>query len=115
MARCFRLGLLGSLSPLFPAEPGGVRRPPIASMLRTETEAPFGPRTTIRYTLPDQLPVTLRVYDALGRLVSTLVEGEQAPGEHEVGIDATSLQSGVYYYRLVAGPYSESRKFTVVK
>ena len=109
----------GPLSPeelkRLPLEPGGVRPPPNPSTLRSETEGTIGPRTTIRYMLPDRLPVSLRLYDALGRLVSTLVDAEEGPGGHEVSIDAGSLQSGVYYYRLIAGPYSENRKLMVVK
>lgn len=76
---------------------------------------PFNPSTTIRYALPAQAQVTLTVYDALGRSVAELVNGEQAAGEHQVRFDASRLASGVYYYRLQAGSWSATRKLMLVK
>jgi hypothetical protein len=63
---------------------------------------PFNPTTKIRYELPIGSDVSLKVYDMLGREVATLVSGIQASGSHEVNLDASSLSSGMYLYKLEA-------------
>jgi len=59
--------------------------------------------------------VTLKVFDVLGREVTTLVDGELSPGEHSVVFNGESLPSGVYFYRLRAGSFVEQRKMVLVK
>ncbi|MFA3784145.1 T9SS type A sorting domain-containing protein [Melioribacteraceae bacterium 4301-Me] len=76
---------------------------------------PFNPSTTIRFSLPQREHVTLKVFDILGREVAILVDGELNPGEHSVVFDASSLPSGVYFYRLQTGGYVQQRKMVVVK
>jgi len=76
---------------------------------------PFNPSTTIRFSLPQRSHVTLRVLDVLGREVATLVDGELNPGQHSVVFDAKNLPSGVYFYRLTAGPFVQQQKMIVVK
>lgn len=64
---------------------------------------PFNPTTTIRFDLPDPAFVTLKVYDILGQEVRTLLDHESMEdGEQEVNFNATSLASGVYFYRIIA-------------
>ncbi len=76
---------------------------------------PFNPSTTIRYTLPEQTQVTLMVYNTLGQEVVTLVNGEIVAGSHEVKFDARRLSSGVYFYRLQAGDYTQVRKLCLLR
>jgi hypothetical protein len=76
---------------------------------------PFNPNTTINYHLPTQSNVTLKVYDVLGREVATLVNGVEEPGYKLVTLDASRLSSGVYYYRLQAGNYVETKKLVLLK
>lgn len=76
---------------------------------------PFNPATVIRFQLPEEQRVTIRVYDILGREVRMLVDGMRGAGEHQVLFDATGLPTGVYFYRLVAGEYVESRKMQLVR
>jgi hypothetical protein len=76
---------------------------------------PFNPTTTIEFNLPRQTHVILDVYDALGRLVATLVDGVEAPGLHEIAFDGSRLPSGVYFYHLVTGTYSETGKALLLK
>ena len=83
--------------------------------LRPSAPNPFNPVATISYELPTRLPVALRVYDAQGRLVSTLVNGERNAGEHSVVFDARGLASGIYYFRMDAGPFMATRKMTLLK
>jgi flagellar hook assembly protein FlgD len=70
---------------------------------------PFNPSTTIKYGLPEQASVSLRVYNVLGQEVARLVEGQQTAGYHEAIWDGRNIAggivgSGVYFYRLEARP-----------
>ena len=76
---------------------------------------PFNPSTTIRIDVPTSSRVTLKVFDILGREVTTLLDEVVAAGSHDVTFSAASLPSGVYFYRIVAGSYTESKKFVVLK
>ena len=81
---------------------------------------PFNPSTRIRVSLAAPGPVSLTVYDLIGRRVAVLMEGEGAAGVYELewtGRDdlGRMLPSGVYVYRLVAGTYTEARLMTFVK
>jgi ligand-binding sensor domain-containing protein len=76
---------------------------------------PFNPSTRIRYALPRHAAVSLRVFDATGRLLAVLLDDEQAAGWHEVAFDAASLPSGVYYYRLQAEGFSEVRQMVLLR
>jgi len=76
---------------------------------------PFNPATTIKYNVPVNSQVSLKVYNTTGQLVSTLVEGTQEPGSYEISFNASDLSSGVYYYRLNAGSYTDTKKMTLIK
>lgn len=68
---------------------------------------------TIRYELPQAAHVQLTVYDLLGRRVATLIDREQAAGRKSVQVQAGRLASGLYVYRLQAGPVVKVRRMTV--
>lgn len=76
---------------------------------------PFNPSTVISYQLPANSMVTLKVYDVLGREVETLVNERQNAGTHSITFDASTLPSGVYFYRLQAGTYSNTKKLLLLK
>ena len=76
---------------------------------------PFNPLTVIRYQLPVQSRVTLKIYDVLGQEVATLVNEIQDAGFKSVKWNAGSMASGMYMYRIVAGTYSEVRKMMIIK
>jgi len=76
---------------------------------------PFNPETTIQYGLPVPKRVSLKVYDSVGRLVNELLNESKAAGTYRVRFDATNLPSGVYFYRLEAGEFSEMRSMLLVK
>jgi photosystem II stability/assembly factor-like uncharacterized protein len=76
---------------------------------------PFNPSTTIRYGVPSRAHVTLTVFNTLGQQVSTLVQGDQDPGYHEVKFDAQNLPSGVYFYRMHAGGYTVTKKLLYLR
>lgn len=76
---------------------------------------PFNPTTTIVYSLPISSPVTLKVYNVLGQEVESLVNAVQAPGTYRVTFDASSLSTGVYFYRIEAGNFARVRKLLLLK
>lgn len=76
---------------------------------------PFNPTTTIRFAVPKFGPVTLRVYDLLGKEVAELVNGEIAAGEHAVTFDASHLSSGVYLYQLRSGSTSITKRMALIR
>ncbi len=76
---------------------------------------PFNPTTVISYQLPVPSAVLLKVYDLMGREVATLVNQWQAAGRYDVPFNAANLSSGVYFYRLSAGTFSETKKMMLVK
>jgi Secretion system C-terminal sorting domain len=76
---------------------------------------PFNPATTIRYQLPQDGFVTLKVYDILGKEILTLVNEEKSSGRYEVNFDASKLASGVYLYRLNVNDYVDVRKMLLLK
>ncbi len=76
---------------------------------------PFNPTTKIRYYLAADNNVTLKVYNELGKEVSTLVNKTQNAGNYEVIFDGNSLSSGIYYYEISAGNFKEAKKMLLVK
>jgi len=76
---------------------------------------PFNGSTRIAFDLPKAGPVTLRVYDLLGREVATLVDGVRVAGQHSVLFDGSRLASGIYFYRLEAGGGHEVKKMVLLK
>ena len=76
---------------------------------------PFNPSTTIRYQIPQDGIVTLKIYDVLGSEVATLVNEEKVAGKYEVNFNASSLASGVYLYKIQAGSFNSSKKMLLIK
>lgn len=76
---------------------------------------PFNPTTTINYQLPQDGFVTIKIYDILGKEVTTLVNENKSAGYYEVNFDASKLTSGVYIYTINAGKYTQSKKMLLVK
>jgi len=76
---------------------------------------PFNPSTTIKYGLPQRSHVILIVYNTLGQQVATLVNGDIDVGYHEVKFDGTNLSSGVYFYRIQAGSFVQTRKLLLIR
>jgi uncharacterized lipoprotein YddW (UPF0748 family) len=76
---------------------------------------PFNPLTTIRFAIPEAGPVKLMVYDLLGREVVVLVDEVLAPGFYTARFNGSTLSSGVYFYRLIASGYIETKKMQLIK
>jgi len=103
---------LGGVVPVEHARGSGV---PAAFSLRQNYPNPFNPSTSITYALPRESYVELKVYDVLGRRVATLVNESKGAGEYTVQWDARNVPGGVYFCRLVAGSFTETRKMTVIE
>jgi hypothetical protein len=88
---------------------------PSTPVLSQNYPNPFNPTTAISYQLPTASTVTLKVYDVLGKEVATLIEGAQSAGIHTVRFDGSSLRSGVYFYRIQAGSFEETKKLVLIK
>jgi len=76
---------------------------------------PFNPSTSIEYRVVSREYITLKVYDVLGREITTLVNEEKQAGVYKVVFDAGTLSSGVYYYRLTIGNFVETKKIVLLK
>ncbi|MFH1862589.1 MAG: T9SS type A sorting domain-containing protein [bacterium] len=76
---------------------------------------PFNPETTLSFTLPQAAQVTLKVFDANGRQMVTLLNGWRDSGTHEITFDASHLAAGVYVARLQAGDFQTTQKLVLLK
>ncbi|MFA6540480.1 MAG: phospholipase D-like domain-containing protein [Bacteroidota bacterium] len=88
---------------------------PSAYSLSQNYPNPFNPATTIAFTLPYHGMVTLSIYDVLGREITSLVNGDLNAGSYSVQWNASSLSSGVYFYRLQSGNFVETKKLLLQK
>ena len=82
---------------------------------------PFNPTTTIKYSIPSVISsgarnlVTLKVYNVLGKEMATLINEEKSAGNYSVSFDASYLSSGIYFYKLQAGTYVQTKKMVLMK
>jgi hypothetical protein len=76
---------------------------------------PFNPETTIEYSIADKGLVTIKIYDLLGREITTLVNEIKKAGTYRITFNASNLSSGIYFYVLNAGGKSISRKMSILK
>jgi hypothetical protein len=95
-------------------DPGGATIPATVR-LEQNFPNPFNPTTTIRYSVPHGVYVTLTIFNILGQQVATLVNETHEAGFHYVKFDGSGLASGVYFYRLQAGEYVASKRLILVR
>ena len=76
---------------------------------------PFNPSTSISYKIPSTGYVTLKVYDAIGNEVAKIVDEIKSAGKHTVTFNASNLSSGIYYYKLQSGNYTETKKMLLIR
>ncbi len=76
---------------------------------------PFNPSTSIRFSIPEEGFVTLKVFNIIGQEVATLVNEVKTTGNYEVSFDASQLTSGIYFYTINTGNYSQTKKMMLIK
>jgi photosystem II stability/assembly factor-like uncharacterized protein len=111
-------GVARTIVPAYAKIPNGIHLDhslPRAFILVQNYPNPFNPSTTIRYGVPHRSHVTLMVFNPLGQTIAELVNGDIDAGFHEVQFNATNLASGVYFYRLQTGDFSQTRKLCVIR
>jgi predicted outer membrane repeat protein len=94
------------------------RKLPQSFMLKQNYPNPFNPVTKIAFSIPSEgtsAIVTLKIYDILGGEVATLINEEKSAGEYTVEFNASGLSSGIYFYKLVYGSYSDTKKLILLK
>lgn len=111
-----------ALEVFVPNDPTAIDDLPVAagSVLETNAPNPMDSFTTLRFRLSNSSDARLAIYDASGRLVRTLVNGPLSSGSHQIGWDGRDargfeVEAGVYFYRLEAGAFSQSRRLLVVR
>ena len=88
---------------------------PLTYSLLQNYPNPFNPSTVINYRIANAGNVTLKIYDILGREVATLINEEKLAGSYSVTFNASSLSSGVYFYRMISGSYITTKKMLLLK
>ena len=88
---------------------------PIEYALHQNYPNPFNPSTTIEFALPNAGFVTIKIYDVLGSEVAALVNEEKPVGNYQVEFDASNLSSGIYFYRIQAGSFVETKKMILLR
>ncbi|HEX3073635.1 MAG TPA: T9SS type A sorting domain-containing protein, partial [Ignavibacteriales bacterium] len=76
---------------------------------------PFNPSTVIRYSIPENAHVTLKVFNLLGQEIAELVNGQQKAAAYDVTFDASKLSTGIYFYTVKAGKYTSAKKMMLIK
>lgn len=76
---------------------------------------PFNPSTTISYSLPEKQNVTIKIFDITGSEITLLKNKFQQKGSYEINFDGSDLTSGIYFYTLQAGNFSETKKMILLK
>jgi len=92
-----------------------VKAKPKTYVLSQNIPNPFNPSTIIQYELPEESQVTLQVYNTLGQEVASLVNEVQVAGNKTVVFDASNFPSGVYFYKLSAGSFTQIKKMLLIK
>ncbi|MCL6097418.1 MAG: T9SS type A sorting domain-containing protein [Bacteroidetes bacterium] len=88
---------------------------PAGYLLSQNFPNPFNPTTTIKFSISKSQFVSIKVYDILGKEISTLVNEEKTPSSYEVQFNGSSLASGMYFYRMQAGSFSQTKKLLLIK
>ena len=95
--------------------------PELVSSLPTEFKLnqnypnPFNPSTNIKYSVPENNFVSVKVYDVLGEEVASIINEEKSAGSYEVNFDASNLSSGIYFYTMRSGSFLETKKMVLMK
>jgi len=104
--------IINVLPPILSVEEGNL---PLYYELAQNFPNPFNPITTIRYQIPKPAFITIKIYDVLGNEIESLVQTDKVAGSYEIEFDGSALTSGIYYYRMMAGFFSQTKKMILLK
>ena len=76
---------------------------------------PFNPSTIIKYSIPQSSEVQIKIFDILGNEIETLLNEEKIPGIYQIEFDGSNIQSGIYFYRIFTGKFTETKKMILMK
>lgn len=99
-------------------DPTGIKNPenePLTYKLSQNYPNPFNPLTTITYSIKNQSKVKILIYNVLGKVVTTLIDKRQQPGQYQVSWDASSYASGIYFYQIQAGKFNSVKKMLLIR
>jgi hypothetical protein len=88
---------------------------PKAFSLSQNYPNPFNPTTNINYTISERCSVSIRVFNILGKVISILLNEEKGPGNYSIHFEGNGEPSGIYFYRIQAGGFSETKKMILLK
>jgi len=88
---------------------------PVKIYLEQNYPNPFNPVTNIRFSLPENLFVNMKIYNSSGKQVSNLVNQNLSAGTYETTFDASQYPSGIYFYKLSTGDFSETKRMVLIK
>ncbi len=107
------------LSTTFPTRVTGVNKQgtelPRQFRLEQNYPNPFNPSTTINYSVPKSCLVTIKVYDVMGREISTLINAQKPAGNYSIKFNASHFATGIYFYRMQAGDFIATKKLVLLK
>jgi hypothetical protein len=104
--------VMNVLPPILNVEKGNL---PLYYDLAQNYPNPFNATTRIKYQLPEPAFVTIKVYDVLGNEIEILGREEKIAGSYDIEFDGSELSSGIYYYRITAGTFSQTNKMVLLK
>jgi CubicO group peptidase (beta-lactamase class C family) len=108
-------GMAGSFTAVATGVDGEHSAPPVSFQLSQNYPNPFNPSTQIRLENPVTQHLSLTVYDVLGRMVTTLLDGEVAGGSHSISWDASAMPSGLYFYTLKGTSFTQTRRMVLLR
>jgi hypothetical protein len=88
---------------------------PVEFALYQNYPNPFNPSTKIKYSVPTESDVTIKLYDILGKEVRSVVSSKHTPGNYEIVFNAGNLASGTYFYRIQANDFTQTKKLVILK
>lgn len=100
---------------LLAVEQDKIKNKPSNFFLSQNYPNPFNPSTKINFSIPQTRFVTLKIYDIIGKEISTLINEEKPAGNYEVEFNGSNLSSGVYFYKIKAGSFINTKKFVLIK
>ncbi len=109
------LGMVGTITATNPNAVNSDENNPNKFQLSQNYPNPFNPSTKIKFTIPEESQVSVKIFNALGQEVSTILNNVVTSGTHSVDFNASELTSGIYFYKITAGKLTATKKMLLLK